>query len=416
MFHSSRITLPTLLAAIVTAVGACDNQATPTAPAPGDGSAPGDELVLSGTTVGDPLRFLTAPQLDLFFRGSAVFQTQFTPETGLGPLFNAVGCANCHENPVPGGSGNNDPAEGGEDVEVHATAFAGGVCSDLSGVGGPVIQQQVTAALAAALGIDKEPVPVEATATGRRTTPDLFGFGLLDAVPDWEILALADPFDRNGDGISGRPNRTADGRIGRFGRKAQVPRLRDFNTDAFVMEMGITNPGNQTEQTVGGKSLPAGVDPTPEPEITQGQFDAANAFVQLLAPPRHEPFGLVAQEGRLVFLGIGCASCHLPVLVTGPSPVAALSLKIFQPYTDLLLHDMGPELADICLGDARPAEFRTEPLMGLRFATALLHDGRAHTIAEAIQAHGGEATAARNRFNALRASQRAALLDFLGKL
>jgi CxxC motif-containing protein (DUF1111 family) len=372
--------------------------------------------VVSGGNLGDPLRSLTASQLDLFFRGSAVFQSEFTPETGLGPLFNAVGCAACHENPVVGGSGSNDPEEAGEDVEVHATAFSGGTCSDLSGIGGPVIQQQVTAALATALGINAEPIPADATASGRRTTPDLFGFGLLDAVPDAEILALADPSDRNGDGVSGRPNRTADGRLGRFGRKAQVARLRDFNTDAFVMEMGVTNPGNQIEQTVGGLPLPAGVDPTPEPEITQDQFNAANAFVQLLAPPAHQPFGLVAQEGRLVFLGIGCASCHTPVLVTGASSIAALSFKVFQPYTDLLLHDMGPDLADICLAEARPAEFRTEPLMGLRFAAALLHDGRAHTIAEAIQAHGGEATRARNRFIALRPAQRAALLDFLGKL
>ena len=416
MSHSSRITFLPLLAAFVTGVSACDNGEPPTAPPPIDGPAPGEELVMSGTTLGDPLRSLTARQRDLFFRGSAVFQTQFTPETGLGPLFNAVGCANCHENPIAGGGGNNDPAEGGEDVEIHATAFAGGVCSDLSGVGGPVIQKQVTAALAAALGITAEPVPAAATATAHRTTPDLFGFGLLDAVPDAEILALADPSDRNRDGISGRPNRTADGRIGRFGRKAQVARLRDFNTDAFVMEMGITDPGNRTEQTVGGHPLPAGVDPTPDPEITQAQFDAANAFVQLLAPPPHEPFGLAAQEGRVVFRRVGCASCHVPVLVTGPSPIAALRFKVFQPYTDLLLHNMGPDLADICLGQARPAEFRTEPLMGLRFATALLHDGRAHTITEAIQAHGGEATAARNRFNALRPGSRAALLDFLSKL
>src|SRR5439155_310576 len=104
--------------------------------------------------------------------------------------------------------------------------------------------------------------------------------------------------------------------------------------------------------------------------------------------------GVVEQRGALAFLRIGCASCHFPALVTGPNRVAALSLKIVQAYTDLLLHDMGPDLADICLGRAEPAEFRTEPLMGLRFKTAFLHDGRAGFIAQAIAAHGGEAAGA----------------------
>jgi CxxC motif-containing protein (DUF1111 family) len=115
-------------------------------------------------------------------------------------------------------------------------------------------------------------------------------------------------------------------------------------------------------------------------------------------------------------LRIGCASCHFPALVTGPNRVAALSLKIVRAYTDLLLHDMGPDLADICLGVAEPAEFRTEPLMGLRFKTAFLHDGRAASIEQAIAAHGGEAARARGRFLRLSAGERYALLKFLGGL
>src|SRR5205809_611825 len=134
---------------------------------------------------------------------------------------------------------------------------------------------KVLASMPAALGIDHEPVAPEATDTAQRTTPSILGFGLLDAVPDTEILAHADPDDRDGDGISGRPNRTADGRIGRFGRKAQVPTLREFVAQAFVMEMGITNPALPTEQTVGGAPLPARVDPTPDPDLTHEQLDAA---------------------------------------------------------------------------------------------------------------------------------------------
>jgi CxxC motif-containing protein (DUF1111 family) len=403
-----------LLAVLIGAVAAC-NDAPPTSPPEGPALPPAQLLAAAGE-LGGPLPLLRPEQRARFAVGSGVFATVFTPETGLGPLFNADGCGSCHESPVLGGAGSNDPAEEGEDVELHATAFDGAVCRDLGATGGPVIQKQVTMAVHDSLGIDAEPIPAEATDSAHRTTPDVFGFGLLDAVPDAEILAFADPLDLNGDGISGRPNRTADGQLGRFGRKAQAARLRDFNSDAFVMEMGVTNSGNQTEQTVGGEPLPPGVDPTPDPEIGQDALDAANDFVRFLAPPPRLRLDLAAQTGALIFARIGCASCHVPVLVTGPSPVPALNLRVVAAYTDLLLHDMGPALADICLGEAQPSEFRTEPLMGLRFGTAFLHDGRAATIARAIALHGGEARASRNRFVRLSPFARAALLRFLHRI
>ena len=404
----------TLLIAALIGVVACEKNA-PTA-APPTAGAPG--FIVVPASLGTALPQLDATLLSRFNAGRVVFTTVFTPQTGLGPLFNSVSCASCHEQPVVGGSGNNDPAEGGEDVELHATAFhgAGVPCDNLASVGGPVIQKQLTPALSDVLHITAEPIPAAATDSGHRTTPDLFGLGLLDAVPDAEILALADPLDLNGDGISGRPNRTADGRLGRFGRKAQVATLREFNTDAFVMEMGITDPGNQTEQTIGGMPLPPGVDPLPEPEISAEQFDAADAFVRFLAPPPRAPLDLTGVQGAGVFGRIGCASCHVPLLVTGNNPVPALQFRKVLAYTDLLLHDMGPDLADICLGDAQPSEFRTEPLMGLRFATAFLHDGRAATVAQAIELHGGEGLAARNRFLQLNKFERGALLKFLGSL
>jgi CxxC motif-containing protein (DUF1111 family) len=367
-----------------------------------------DRAVSQAKGIGDPLPFLNVSERRLFFQGSAVFQTEFTPETGLGPLFNNNACAQCHEDPVVGGVG--------EEVETHATAYTGGVCHDLANVGGPVVQDSVTPALHAALGIDKEPVPPGATATGRRTTPSILGFGLLDAVPEDVILSHADPDDRNHDGISGRPNRETNGHVGRFGRKAQVSRLSDFNAGAFMMEMGITSAANPVEQTVGGNPLPPGVDPTADPEITQAQLDAASAFVQLLAPPRERAFTLQTAVGRRVFLQIGCAGCHLPALRTGPNRIAALRNRVMHAYTDLLLHDMGPALADICLGLAEPSEFRTEPLMGLRFKTAFLHDGRAATIEDAVRQHAGEAAGAQRRFAALGPLGRVALLKFLSRL
>jgi CxxC motif-containing protein (DUF1111 family) len=413
MLHSGRS--PLLIVAL-TIIAACRTDA-PTDVPPIAETPAAPEGMNAAAMPGRPLSRLTTAQLRRFGLGSTVFQTEFTPETGLGPLFNAVGCANCHEEPVVGGSGANESEEGGEDIEVHATAFHGrGQCDALPTLGGQVIQKQVTPALAEYLHITGEPIPAAATDSGHRTTPDLFGFGLLDAIPDAVILKRADPLDRDGDGISGRPNRTADGRLGRFGRKAQAATLREFNAEAFVMEMGVTNVGFQTEQLVAGQSFPPGLDPLPEPEISAEQFDAADAFVRFLAPPPAVPLDAMSAIGAVLFRRVECASCHVPTLRTGLSPIRALRLREVHAYTDLLLHDMGPDLADICLGQAEPSEFRTEPLMGLRFATAFLHDGRATTIGQAIALHGGEGQRARNRFLQLTPFERQALLRFLKTL
>ena len=367
--------------------------------------------------LGDPLPGLTKEERTAFDSGRLVFERTFGPGTGLGPIFNADACAECHESPVSGGPG--------EEVEIHVSAFFPDslLCDPVVHRGGPVIQQHVTEALKAALGIDSEPMPTEATGVARRTTPDVFGFGLLDAVPDSVVLALADPDDRDGDGISGRPNRFFDGRIGRFGRKGIVPTLSEFNQGAFVVEQGITNPAVPDEETIGGLPIPEGVDPVPEPEIDQNAIDLTDAFVRFLAPPAPQALSSEAKRGRQIFSEIGCSSCHLPSLRTGNHPVSALRYKKVAAYTDLLLHDMGPELADICLGEATPTEFRTEPLMGLRLSTQIeegeprfLHDGRARTIEEAIRLHGGEAAASRDRFVGLAKDRRRELLAFLKTL
>ena len=356
---------------------------------------------------GDPLRGLTAEELDRFNRGKEVFERAFTPETGLGPLFNADACGECHEKPVTGGTG--------DEVELHATAFRNGICDPLADSGGPVFQLQVTPALKAALGIDQEPVPAGA-ARANRSTPAIMGFGLLEAVPDRDILLRADPRDKNHDGISGRPNRNFDGRLGRFGRKALVPTLKEFNAGAFVIEMGITSPAVPTEETIGGRPIPAGVDPVPEPELSQEDLDLVDDFVRFLAPPAPLPLDLEGERGKIIFGTIGCVSCHAPSLTTGDNPVRALRYKQVNAYTDLLLHDMGPARADICLGLAEPSEFRTEPLMGLRLRDKFMHDGAATTIEQAIELHDGEAARARDGFKKLSARERAAILKFLGSL
>jgi CxxC motif-containing protein (DUF1111 family) len=357
---------------------------------------------------GDPVRGLTRDQRALFDRGRVVFDSVFIPETGLGPLFNSIACGECHEDPVAGGVG--------DEVEVHASAFRPPVCDPLVQEGGIVIQQHVTPALKAALGIDSEPFPPSATGRALRTSPVVFGRGLLDLVPDSLILSYADPADQNGDSISGRPNRFFDGRLGRFGRKALVPTLREFNDGAFPIEISITNPAVPTEETIGGNPIPAGVDPVPEPEINQEAIDLTDAFVRFLAAPTPLKATSAARRGRVLFASVGCTGCHIPTLQTGDSPIAALRNKDVAAYTDLLLHDMGPDLADICLTEATPSEFRTEPLIGLRVAQQFLHDGRAKTLEQAIQLHGGEGSRARDGFLRLSETERAALIAFLKTL
>ena len=358
---------------------------------------------------GSPLDGLTDDQRDRFNMGRVVFNRVFTPPTGLGPLFNNVSCASCHNDPVPGGNGSF--------VQMNASVLeANGFCDPLADRGGPVFQLSVTPALKAALGIDAEPIPAEA-ARARRTTPDVFGFGFLDAVPESTILRLADPEDADGDGISGRVNRFFDGRVGRFGRKALTPTLAEFNEGAFHIEQGMTVPNFLTEGTIGGQPIPAGVDPRPEPEVSAELVAQANAYVRTLAHAPPKSLDGTARRGQQTFATIGCANCHIPSLRTGDYPIQTIANRQFAGYTDLLLHDMGPELADICQGlVATPAEFRTEPLMGLHLARRYLHDGRASSIEQAVELHGGEAARSRDAFRALSGSEKSALIRFLGTL
>lgn len=360
--------------------------------------------------LGDPLPGLDPAQLQRFETGKTAFNRVFTPEDGLGPLFNADSCGECHEDPVAGGVG--------DEVEVHAAKFVPPAsCDPLFQEGGPVIQQRATPLLQAK-GINKEQIPPSATGQALRTTPPVFGFGLIDAIPEAAILAKEDPDDADGDGISGRANRFFDGRLGRFGRKALVPTLSEFNAGAFPLEQGVTTPFQPVEETINGQPVPPDTDPAADPEIPASETDAVNDFVRFLAPPARKSVTDAAEkalvaEGEKVFQDIGCAKCHTPSFKTGPSDVPALNQKTVFLYSDLLLHDMGAESADICLGMATPSEFRTELLLGLRFREKFLHDGSAASVEEAIRRHGGEGLAARQAFEKLADKSKKALLAFL---
>src|SRR5207249_10010418 len=202
-----------------------------------------------------------------------------------------------------------------------------------------------------------------------------------------------------------RPNRFTDGRIGRFGRKGFVPTLRDFIPGAFLIEQGITSPAQPVEETIGGRPIPPGVDPTPEPELSLEDLQLATDFVRFLAPPARGAPGPDVRRGGRLFRAAGCAVCHVPVFETGKSDVRALRRREAPAYTHLLLHDMGRDLADICLGLAAPSEFRTEPLTDLRLRTRFVHVVRAASIEKAIRLHGGEATASLDGSDALSAEQ-----------
>ncbi|MFQ5847211.1 MAG: di-heme oxidoredictase family protein [Candidatus Methylomirabilales bacterium] len=280
-----------------------------------------------------------------------------------------------------------------------------------------MIQQRATPLLEAR-GIGKEQIPVSATSRALRTTPPLFGFGLVNGIPEESILAHADPDDTNRDGIAGRANRFIDGRLGRFGRKAFIPTLFEFNAGAFPIEQGMTTPLQPVEETINGQPVPPETDPIPEPEVPLSEIEAVTNFTRFLAPPPRARVEDAAEKamvkrGEGVFKTIGCAACHIPSLQTGPSNIPALNRQTVFLYSDLLLHDMGPGLADICLGLATPAEFRTELLMGLRFRRQFLHDGSARTVREAIERHSGEGDASRRAFEHLKQEERKALLRFL---
>ena len=357
-----------------------------------------------------PIDDLTPEQLEAFVRGDAEFGRAFAPATGLGPLFNDIACAACHSGDGRGLPGN----------ILQRFGSAG------DGRGGPQLQTR------AIPGAIPERLP-DGVAVSLRLPPPVFGVGLIEAIPESAILANADPDDADRDGISGRPNlvmpavyvpATEPGggaglRVGRFGRKAQVSSLLEQTVEAYHQDMGITSPFRPNENVDAAiDPVSAAADVVPDPEIPASTVMAVVAYLRMLAPPAYG----ADTGGRALFDQVGCAACHVPELRTGASTIAALTDRTVPLYSDLLLHDMGEELADGRPdGAADGREWRTTPLWGLRVARDfldgalfLMHDGRARTIEEAIELHAGEATQARARFRALSPDDRALLLEFVG--
>jgi CxxC motif-containing protein (DUF1111 family) len=307
----------------------------------------------------------------------------------------------------------------GAELVHKATRFEGGRCDVLRATGGDLIQSRVTAAMQAA-GFVTEPFPRGANAQGPISAPMLYGLGVLEAIPDGAILKHADPDDRDQDGISGRPGRTRDGRLGRFGRKAEFADIRSFTASALLGELGLTTVDFPHESTFGGLTLPAGVDPASDPEIDERTLNQLTRFVQGLAIPAPDSVSSAARDsierGHRLFRQTGCTDCHVEKFDTGELGSAAVRAKTVFPYSDLLLHDLGRERASICAEHATPAEWRTTPLMGLRWRHVFWHDGQVQSLESAIGAHAGEAAGSRARFQRLNPEQLAMLFRFLRSL
>ncbi len=362
---------------------------------------------------GLPLPGLDESELASFARGQSLFNRPFSPEQGLGPLFNQDRCGSCHDLPTSGG-------HGAEPIMKVSRFDSVQGCSTLPESGGDLLQVRVTGPASAA-GLTGETIPEGATAIAEITAPAVYGLGLVSRIHPDQILARADPDDNDHDGISGRPNLDATGRVGRFGRKAQHATLEGFIGEALLLEMGITTVAHSQEVRANGAPLPAGADIASDPEATQEQLRLLVNYIDLLAPPRRRlPSDATTmadvEEGERIFDYMGCDACHTPFFTLGADESLAFNGARFRLYSDLLLHDMGPELASTCSAGTTPSEWKTARLVGLGHRSEYLHDGRARRVSDAILLHGGEAATSRDVFRRLTPEARSQVLAFLRSL
>lgn len=423
--------------------------------------AGGDTTVFNRTSsgYGQPSLGLTDAELEKHLEGDAAFDAVFVTapsevNPGLGPFFNNASCAGCHI-----GDGRGLPDKGQLLVRVSHTSPGKAIPSDPSkyhpegsvalentppvpGLGNQIQDQGIFGRIPeATVEINwreqtgkygdgtayqlrspqaKITLPNGETLstqiqTSLRIPPPVFGLGLLEAIPEQTIQDLADPEDKNNDGISGRPNEvwdvtTKSVAMGRFGLKANNPNLLQQTAGAYVNDMGVTNPLFPESN---GKT-----------DIDQKTLDDAAFYVRTLAVPArtllNDP---QVKRGEKLFAQANCAACHISELSTGKYEVQAIANQKIHPYTDLLLHDMGSGLADNRPDfKASGSEWRTPALWGLGLTqtvlpySSYLHDGRARNLEEAILWHGGEAEASQEAFRTMSKGDRQAVVRFLHSL
>lgn len=363
---------------------------------------------------GSPLPGLSAQELELFRTGLEDFSEVESAEDGLGPAFNGTSCAVCHSVPAIGGiTTMTEVRAGHRDENGKFTELSGGTLFHLFSISNHRCQVQI---------------PEEANVIARRAPIPLFGAGLVEAIPDEALIALEDPDDRDGDGISGRAARVVDVatsrlRIGRFGWKSQHATLLAFSADAYRNEMGITNDlfpdevalGIDPEQMRLCSPPRKGVEDVRDRRTQLRGIDQFENFMRFLAPPDRGTIDGSVLGGEAIFQSVGCQSCHTPVLTTAPSKNPVFDRKPVRLYSDLLLHDVGTG-DGIEQAAAAADEIRTPALWGLRFRRPLLHDGTSPTVDDAILKHGGEATSAVSRYRDLSQVDKALLLAFLKSL
>ena len=367
------------------------------------GGGGGGPVQQGAPQLGEPNRGLSGGTLASFERGKALFEKEFTRSEGLGPDFNVASCKACHNVPVTGGS-----------APLYRNFFLVGRNGN-GGFRAILDEDQFVARNFSFLRGARETIPANAEIVAQRSSIPLFGVGLFEDIPASDIVANEDPNDSDGDGISGRIN--VDGAlVGRFGLKSQESTIEDFVRAPAFNHMGLTSfPLAQAPQIQGLKlerqvfvpgSPKLDNDGVADPELSfEDTFDLVT-FTRELAPPPTLPLDAETERGQQLFTTVGCAKCHIPNIVRVGQPVFA--------FTDLLLHDMGPAMADgIPMGVSTGSEFRTAPLWGVRHSAPYMHDGSADTIEDAILAHGGEATGVRNAFQALPFADKTALIRFL---
>ncbi|MCG5054204.1 MAG: hypothetical protein KA712_14665 [Myxococcales bacterium] len=368
-------------------------------------ATPAPEVLAQEAVV--PLTGLAPAESASFSQGRSEFMEAETAAQGLGPLFNGSSCAGCHNSQGVGGPGVLTVAR------AACRAPDGGMVEP---PGGSLVFLFTTRP-----DVANASLPAHCTTLARRRTTSVLGLGLIESIPDEAILAAS--VEPKPPGVGGRVAMVVDPitgalRVGRLGWKAQHASLDSFAADAYRNEMGVTNEVFPTENAPGGRmDLLAAMDPTPDPEARVGVVGLLADFMRFSSPPGSSSPNADTAAGEALFRKVGCDSCHRPayqtqaVMVRGV-PSAALSNRDVFLYSDLLLHDVGTG-DQIAQGAAAGAEFKTPALWGMARNVGLMHDGRAATVREAIEAHGKEATQVVSAFMALTEAERIQLVSFV---
>jgi len=450
-------------AVLLFAFAACEDGPTPTSGPPTPPMAGGATTIFDATSnaYSTPAPNLGGEALARHMGGDAAFEAAFVSapaqvNAGLGPVFNNNACVACHPRdgrgrpPFPGEAAQsmflrisvpgtaNDGSGGPAPVPNFGTQLFDKSIFGLT----PMASFEIIYLETAGSFADGEPYLLQSPAYrivdeyrelpaglmwSPRVAPPVFGRGLLEAIPEANILARADEADADGDGISGKPNwvwdyATGQTALGRFGLKASNPTLRQQVAGAYRGDMGVTNPHFPVESSY-GTDLWDGLDD--EPELDEETLGLTTFYVQTLAvPARRNLTDPKVRRGEQLFRQAKCGSCHVSEQRTGSlAGVPEVSNQVIYPYTDLLLHDMGEGLADGRPDfDADGREWKTPPLWGIGLSnvvnghTLFLHDGRARSLLEAILWHGGEGEASREAVRNMSPEDRRALIAFLESL